>query len=133
MVFIHSTHKSTGDTRKKLPPLKHILALPTWGQKCTVTELQPFQFAIFQMEHPVDTLLKSFSMPSSTHVSSPMIDKKKFHKKDLAPLGNKGLGKIVEESPDDKGVDNYFRITSESIGSMISTLTQWKGSIDREK
>jgi len=24
---------------KKLPPLKHILTLPTWGQKCLVSEL----------------------------------------------------------------------------------------------
>ena len=25
--------------KKKLLPLKHILALPTWGQKCLVSEL----------------------------------------------------------------------------------------------
>ena len=38
---------------KKLPPLKHILALPTWGQICTVSVLQPFEISIFQMKHPV--------------------------------------------------------------------------------
>ena len=31
----------------KLPPLKHILALPTWGQKCTVFKIQPFTFENF--------------------------------------------------------------------------------------
>ena len=36
-----------------LLPLKPILALPTWGQICTNSELQPFPFAILQMEHPV--------------------------------------------------------------------------------
>ena len=38
---------------KKLPPLKRILALPTWGQICTVSVLQPFLSDFFQMEHPV--------------------------------------------------------------------------------
>ena len=38
---------------KNLPPLKHILALPTLGQICTVTELQPFEISTFQMKHPV--------------------------------------------------------------------------------
>ena len=38
---------------KKLPPLIHILALPTQGQKCTIFEVQPINFVIFQMEHPV--------------------------------------------------------------------------------
>ena len=42
---------------KKLPPLKHILALPTWGQTCTVSELQPFEISIFQTKHPVSWLL----------------------------------------------------------------------------
>ena len=28
--------------KKKLPTLKRILALQTWGQKCTVSELQLF-------------------------------------------------------------------------------------------
>ena len=37
----------------KLPPLKHILALPTKVQKCTFSELQPFTIVIFQMVHPV--------------------------------------------------------------------------------
>ena len=37
----------------KLPPLKHILALPTWGQKCTVSELQAFAIPKFQVKHPV--------------------------------------------------------------------------------
>ena len=31
---------------KKLPPLKRILALPKYGQKCTVSEPQPFTFMI---------------------------------------------------------------------------------------
>ena len=31
-------------TQKNLPPLKHILALLTWGQICTDSVLQPFTF-----------------------------------------------------------------------------------------
>ena len=38
---------------KNLPPLKHILALPTLGQICTITELQPFEISTFQMKHLV--------------------------------------------------------------------------------
>ena len=37
----------------KLPPLKHILALQTLGQICTVSELQRLTFVIFQTEHTV--------------------------------------------------------------------------------
>ena len=32
----------------KLPPLKRILALPTYGQKCTVSKLQSFIFVILK-------------------------------------------------------------------------------------
>ena len=38
---------------KKLPPLKRILALSTWGQKCLVSELQPFEIRNFDLGHPV--------------------------------------------------------------------------------
>ena len=38
---------------KKLPPLKHILGLPIWGQKCILSELQPFEVATFDLGHPV--------------------------------------------------------------------------------
>ena len=38
---------------KNLRPIKCILALPTWGQKCIVSEPQPLTFVIFQMEHPI--------------------------------------------------------------------------------
>ena len=37
-----------------LPPLKPILALPTQGQKCILSELQPFEVATFDLGHPVD-------------------------------------------------------------------------------
>ena len=39
---------------KNLPVLKHILALLTWGQKCTVSELQAFVIPKFQVKHPVE-------------------------------------------------------------------------------
>ena len=38
---------------KNLPHLKHILALPTWGQICTISELQPLISNFFQMVPPV--------------------------------------------------------------------------------
>ena len=38
---------------KKVLPLKHILALPTWGQICTVSVLQPFPFDNFLSKNPV--------------------------------------------------------------------------------
>ena len=38
----------------KLLPVKHILALLTWGQKSTVSEQQPLSdFYNFSTEHPV--------------------------------------------------------------------------------
>ena len=44
--------------KKKLLPLKHILAFTTQGLKCTISVLQPFTFDIFQSEHPVWNLCK---------------------------------------------------------------------------
>ena len=41
--------------KKNLPPLKHILALSTWGQKSFVSELQPFEKGNFDLSHPVST------------------------------------------------------------------------------
>ena len=39
--------------QKKLPPLKAILALPMWGQKCIVSELWSFEIKNFDLGHPV--------------------------------------------------------------------------------
>ena len=39
--------------QKKLPPLKRILALPAWGQKCLILEVQPFEIKNFDLGHPV--------------------------------------------------------------------------------
>ena len=38
----------------KLIPLKHILALPTYGQKCLFSELQSKQISNFDLGHSVD-------------------------------------------------------------------------------
>ena len=43
---------------KKLPPLKRILALPTWGQKSLISELQPFEKGNFDLGHPVPILFE---------------------------------------------------------------------------
>ena len=45
--------KQIFENLKKLPPLKHILALPIWGHKCIFSELQPFEIANFDLGHPV--------------------------------------------------------------------------------
>ena len=45
--------QKSADTRKKLPPLKPILALPTWGQKCFVSDAEPFEITNFDLGHPV--------------------------------------------------------------------------------
>ena len=34
-------------------PLKRILALPTWGQKCIISELQALEKSKMKVEHPV--------------------------------------------------------------------------------
>ena len=39
--------------QKKLPPLKRILALPTWGQKRLVLEVQLFEINNFDLGHTV--------------------------------------------------------------------------------
>ena len=39
--------------QKNLPPLKRILALPTKGQKCTDSVIQPFTYDNFHWERPV--------------------------------------------------------------------------------
>ena len=50
--------QKSADTRKKLPPLKPILALPTWGQKCFLSEAEPFEISDFDLGHPVHICLK---------------------------------------------------------------------------
>ena len=39
--------------KRKLPPFKRILVLPTYGQKCIVLEVQPFKIMDFDLGHPV--------------------------------------------------------------------------------
>ena len=39
---------------KKPPSLKHILALPTWGQKCLVSEIEQIEKVNFDLGHPVE-------------------------------------------------------------------------------
>ena len=45
-------NKQLKNENKWRPP-KHILALPSWGQKCIFSELQPFEIANFDLGHPV--------------------------------------------------------------------------------
>ena len=45
---------------KTLLLLKHILALPTLGQICTVSGIQSFTFDNFQSEHPVVLFCDTF-------------------------------------------------------------------------
>ena len=54
---------------KKLPPLKHILALPTWGQKCLISELWPFEIKYFELGHP-GAALKTARYRTWLHVTS---------------------------------------------------------------
>ena len=43
----------TAENQKNCTPLKRILALPTWGQKCIVLELQLKDISNFDLGHPV--------------------------------------------------------------------------------
>ena len=61
--------------KKKLPPLKHILALPTWGQKCIVLEVQPFGITDFDLGHPVQNLLYLVKQNQSEAPAAIMNDK----------------------------------------------------------
>ena len=45
--------KETAENQKNWTPLKRILALPTWGQKCIVSELKPKDISNFDLGHPV--------------------------------------------------------------------------------
>ena len=47
-------------TENKCRPPKYILALPTWGQKCIFSELQPFELANFDLGHPVPSFFYNF-------------------------------------------------------------------------
>ena len=47
--------KQTAENQKNCTPLKHILALPTWGQKSFVSELWPFEIQNSDLGHPVIT------------------------------------------------------------------------------
>ena len=52
-IFIFWKLQKLADTRKKLPPLKPLLALQTWGQKCFNSEVEPFKITDFDLGHPV--------------------------------------------------------------------------------
>ena len=52
-IYIFRILQKSADTRKKLPPLKPILALPTWGQNCFNSEAEPFEITDFDLGHPV--------------------------------------------------------------------------------
>ena len=54
--------------RNKWRPPKHILALPTWGQKCVFSELQPFEIANFDLGHPVAKLKYALTNPVHMYV-----------------------------------------------------------------
>ena len=55
--------QKSADARKKLPPLKPNLALPTWGQKCFESEAKSFEIPDFDLGHPVfSTNFRSYGM-----------------------------------------------------------------------
>ena len=47
--------KKSANAEKKLPPLKPILALPTWGQMWILSELWVLEKGNFDLGHPVLT------------------------------------------------------------------------------
>ena len=55
--------KQTSENENKLTPLRLILALQTWNQKCILAELEPFESAYFNLDHPVT--LKYFQVDSA--------------------------------------------------------------------
>ena len=48
--------KKSANAEKKLPPLKPILALPTWGQMWILSELWVLEKGNFDLGHPVQNL-----------------------------------------------------------------------------
>ena len=46
--------KKSANAEKKLPPLKPILALPTWGQMWILSELWVLEKGNFDLGHPVE-------------------------------------------------------------------------------
>ena len=50
--------KKSANAEKKLPPLKPILALPTWGQMWILSELWVLEKGNFDLGHPVDRKLE---------------------------------------------------------------------------
>ena len=53
LALMNYKYRKSAEAHKKLPPLKHILALPTLGQKRTQTEVQSFEIGNFDLGHPV--------------------------------------------------------------------------------
>ena len=45
--------KNPAFAEKKLPPLKPILALPTWGQEWILSEIWALKKGNFDLRHPV--------------------------------------------------------------------------------
>ena len=49
--------KKSANAEKKLPPLKPILALPTWGQMWILSELWVLEKGNFDLGHPVQFIV----------------------------------------------------------------------------
>ena len=56
--YVFQRPEKSADPEKKLPPLKHILALTIWDQICTNVEIEPFEITNFDLGHPVVSLTK---------------------------------------------------------------------------
>ena len=52
--------KKSANAEKKLPPLKPILALPTWGQMWILSELWVLEKGNFDLGHPVVLVFSLF-------------------------------------------------------------------------
>ena len=60
---------------KKLPPLKPILTLQTWGQKCFVSDSEPFEITDFDLGHPVSNeLIYMATLMGSRLLNEPTIN-----------------------------------------------------------
>ena len=53
-LFVYNFQLFVYNFLKNPPLLKHILALPTWGQECIDPEIFQFEIKHFDLGHPVD-------------------------------------------------------------------------------
>ena len=108
-------NKQLKNENKWRPP-KHILAVPTWGQKCVFSQLQPFELANFDLGHPVSkSLIIDFYM--FTYSNDDLVFLQRRNSQPISPTQlTRGLNDLKGHLPTNKWTKTQHHQTTSPRG-----------------